>query len=112
MARESVIKKILSGNWLLVESVNKNYKVFLMIIAAFVLMLFQQYRVEALYIKSVKYKQQLRIAQTEYVYSSVELMNTTLESVIAKRVKQHELNLELPEKLPVVIKMPAEPIKE
>lgn len=96
----------------MLESVSKNYKVFLMIIVAFVLMLFQQYRVEALYIKSVKYRHQLRLAQTEYVYSSVELMNTTLESVIAQRVKQHGLNLEFPEKLPVVIKMPAEATKK
>lgn len=96
----------------MVDSVNKNYKTFLMIIVAFVLMLFQQYRVEALFIKTVKYKQELRITQTEYVYSSVELMNTTLETVIAQRVKQHELDLQLPEKLPVVIKMPAESTNE
>lgn len=108
MAKEPIIKQLFSGNWLPKDALHKNYKTFGLIVLAFVVMLIQQYRMEALFVKANEYKLELTKIRTEYVYSSVELMNTTLEAVIAKKIKHRGLDLETPEKMPVIIEMPKE----
>lgn len=106
MAAESYIQKVLSGKWLVPETFTKNYKLIILLIVMFVIMIYQQYRVEALYVKTMKYRQTLKVVRTEFIYSSVELMNTTLETAVIKKVNERIPGLKIPEKKPVVITIP------
>ncbi len=86
--KDNYVKKILSGKWLVPETLSKNLKWITLFIVLFIITIYQQYRVDVLYVKNMKLKQNLKITRTEFIYSSVELMNTTLEATIINKTKE------------------------
>ena len=107
MATNTFAKKMFSGEWLIGETVRKNSKVFVMIIFAFVFFLIQQYRVEVLYFKTVSLKNELKLVRTEYVYTTVSLMNKTLEAVVSEKLNENHSNLKISKEPAEIIVIPA-----
>ncbi len=107
MVKKSFIKNLLSAKWLLSDSFMKKYKWLLLFIVGFLVMVYQQYRVEVIYVENVKLKQKLKVVRTKFIYSSVDLMNITLETAVEKNVNNRLPGLKIPKKKPVLIKIPA-----
>ena len=108
MENKTFAKKMLSGEWLIGKIVQKNIKTFVMVIVAFIFFLFQQYRIEVLYFKTVTLKNELKLVRTKYVYTSVNLMNKTLESVVTEKLNENNSNLKIPKEPAQIIIIPAE----
>ncbi|MEA2042499.1 MAG: FtsL-like putative cell division protein [Bacteroidota bacterium] len=98
MAQESYIKQLLNGEWLQKKWFTQHSRLFFITVGVFVFYLYQQYRVEALYFKATELKKELRIVRTEYVFTSVAVMNKTLESTVLNSLKAKDINLHIPVK--------------